>query len=283
MLARRSEDLQRTWPSVRFMERRQSKAKSAREQELSGSFDVLQLPQEGREHRPSISASVLSNGGHQQKRVPESESGVFGKLRNVLSKWRTNEDAQYLAGIRVDCNEVRSFRQKQRAQNVPQSIPEERVPNEASTSGDHSALRQKEETPTEELTQSPERTKAATPEDSDLVAYMRDVRQIKTLKFKKMVNTAFTSYQLEGRRDLRPHFTKYALKRVGNEGRTLDLVPLAQTSVETNANRTREQDFEFAIPSMKRVYKLERLKRQARSQYLDTLINASQFNPSVKV
>ena len=282
MLTRRSEDLQRTWPSVRFMERRQSKANSAREHDMSDSFDLLQMPQEGREHRPSISASVPSNGGHQQKRASESEFGVFGKLKSVLSRWGTNDDAQYLAGIKVDSNEVRSFRQKHKAQNVPQSIPEDTVFNETSGSGNHSALRQTQETTAEELTQSYE-IKAATLEDSDLVAYMRDVRQIKTLKFKKMVNTAFTAYQLEGRQELGPHFTKYALKHVGNEGRTLELVPLAQTSAETNANRTREQDFEFAIPSMKRVYKLERLKRHARSQYLDTLINASQFNPSVKV
>lgn len=288
----RSDDLQgaitRT-PSELLRDRRRAKASSARELDASDAFD-------SREHRPSIAAISSASTNEalllQQRRASKNisiQSEVFGKLKSALAKWSSNEDAQYLAGIKVYGNEVRKFRQQMhRAHNVPQAIPEDTFCAETALdnqlpSGRQAAAVEAAAGAAGDVTHSPTRAEsgASTPEEADLVAYMRDVRQIKTLKFKKMVNTAFTSYSLE---DRRPLFTKYAVKRVETHGgrrQQLDLVPLAQTSSAPEATRRREQPFEFAVPSTKRIYKLERLRREARSQYLDTLINASQFNPSV--
>lgn len=105
-------------------------------------------------------------------------------------------------------------------------------------------------------------------EPVDAVEYMDNVRELKAIKFKQVVNSAFTAYKLQKK----PYqFERYEVRRTVAGGaaaaRKPKLVPVLRGYTP----------FDSTPPSNKKIYKLERLKRKAHGQYLESLVHCSNF------
>ena len=124
---------------------------------------------------------------------------------------------------------------------------------------------------TEALIRAPESAQEAKPEGGDgvvdAVEYMNNVRELKTIKFKQVINSPFMAYKLQKT----PYkFELYEMQRGlgGNAShRKANLVPILRGYTP----------FDSTPPSNKKIYRLERLKQKAQRQYLESQVQCANF------
>ena len=124
---------------------------------------------------------------------------------------------------------------------------------------------------TEALIRASESAQEAKPEGEDggvdAVEYMDNVRDLKTIKFKQVINSPFMAYKLQKT----PYkFELYEMRRGlgGNAShRKAKLVPIIRGYTP----------FDSTPPTNKKIYKLERLKQKAQRQYLESQVHCANF------